>query len=123
MEYRPNQSNNAMPSAILPSVIPVQRVLPDALAAVLRDVPLSPEKVAFAWRTAVGPAVARATEVELRQGVLRVRAQDAAWQREVERSAGLIRVRLETLLGTGIVRGLDVSLQGNARLNTRRSTQ
>ena len=38
---------------------------------------------------------------------LHVRAQDAAWRREVERSATLIRARLESLLGPGIVRGLD----------------
>ena len=82
--------------------------MPAALAAVLRRAPLTPEKVAFAWRTAVGPAVDRATTVELKGRVLHVRANDAAWQREVERSAALIRTRLATLLGDDIVRGLDV---------------
>jgi hypothetical protein len=38
-----------------------------------------------------------------------VRVQSAQWQREVERSAGLIRARLDALLGAGVVRGLDVS--------------
>lgn len=82
--------------------------MPAALATVLRRAPLTPEKVAFAWRTAVGPAVDRATTVELKGRVLHVRANDAAWQREVERSAALIRTRLATLLGDDIVRGLDV---------------
>jgi hypothetical protein len=80
----------------------------DALAIILRNAPLTPEKVAFAWRTAVGPAVDRVTTVELKGRVLYVRAKDAAWQREVERSAALIRTRLATLLGDDIVRGLDV---------------
>jgi hypothetical protein len=82
--------------------------MPAALAAVLRRAPLTPEKVAFAWRTAVGPAVDRVTTIELKGRVLNVRAKDAAWQREVERSAALIRTRLAVLLGDDIVRGLDV---------------
>jgi len=79
-----------------------------ALAEVLRKAPLSAEKVAFAWRTAVGPAVDRVTTIELKGRVLHVRTKDAAWQREVERSAALIRTRLAVLLGDDVVRGLDV---------------
>lgn len=93
-----------------PAVIPVNALVSDALATVLRKAPLTPEKVAFAWRTAVGPAVDRVTTIELRGPVLRVRAKDAAWQREVERSAALIRIRLDALLGPGVVRGIDVTI-------------
>lgn len=91
-------------------MIPVHAFLPDAFAAVIRNVPLSPEKVSFAWRTAVGPAVARVTTVTLDGRVLRVRAQDAAWRREVERSASLICKRLESVLGPGVARSLDVTI-------------
>ena len=84
--------------------------MPGALAAILRKAPLTPEKVAFAWRTAVGPAVDRVTTIERKGKELQVRAKDAAWQREVERSAGLIRARLDALLGDGVVRGLDVTV-------------
>jgi len=83
--------------------------MPDALAAVLRRAPLTPEKVAFSWRTAVGPAVDKVTSVDLHKGVLHVRAKDATWQREIERSAVLIRSRLESLLGDGVVRYIKVS--------------
>ena len=83
--------------------------MPDALAAVLRRAPLTPEKVAFSWRSAVGPAVDKVTFVELRNGVLHVRAKDATWQREVERSAALIRTRLDSLLGERVVRYIEVS--------------
>ena len=82
--------------------------MPRVLSAVLRNAPLSPEKVAFAWRLAVGPALDKATDVALRQDVLYVRAKDAAWQREVERSAALIRSRLTDLLGEHVVRYIDV---------------
>ena len=89
-------------------MVPVGRILPDVLVSVLRKAPLSPEKVAFAWRTAVGPSLDRVTTIELVGRVLRVRARDAAWQREVERSAGLIRARLDTMLGPGIVDYIEV---------------
>ncbi len=82
----------------------------DALASVLRKAPLTPEKIAFAWRTAVGPSVDRATNVELDGVTLRVHAKDAQWRREIEHSAGLIRARLDLLLGAGVVRGLDVTI-------------
>jgi len=84
--------------------------MPDALATVLRKAPLTAEKVAFAWRTAVGPAMDRVTTIELKGSVLKVRTRDAAWQREIERSAALIRTRLDALLGTAVVKGLDVSV-------------
>ena len=90
-------------------MIPVKSVLPDALASILEKAPLTPEKIAFAWRMAVGPALDRATTIELQGRVLRVRAKDQAWQREVERSAGLIRARLAELLGTGVVGTIEVT--------------
>ena len=83
--------------------------MPEALAAVLRRAPLTPEKVAFSWRTAVGPAVDKVTSVHLRDGVLHVRARDTTWQREIERSAALIRSRLDGLLGEGVVRYIQVA--------------
>lgn len=88
--------------------MPVRDVIPEALAALVRQAPLTPEKVAFAWRSAVGPAIDSATAIQLRDRVLYVRARDAAWQREVERSAALIRSRLDTLLGERVVSYIEV---------------
>lgn len=85
--------------------------MPGALAAVLRKAPLTGAKVAFAWRSAVGPAVDSATAIELRDGVLHVVARDAAWQREIERSAAVIRTRLETVLGRDVVRYINVTVR------------
>jgi hypothetical protein len=84
--------------------------MPEALAAVLRKAPLSPEKVAFAWRTAVGASVDRVSSVRLDGHTLRVRTRDTSWQREIERSASLICARLDALLGKDVVRSLDVTL-------------
>jgi hypothetical protein len=89
-------------------VIPVHQVIPEAVAAIVRRAPLSPEKVAFAWRSVVGPAIDHATTVEWHDGVLHVKARDRAWQREVERSAALIRSRLDVLLGERVVRYIEV---------------
>jgi hypothetical protein len=89
-------------------MIPVHRVMPRALAAVLRQAPLSADKVAFAWRTAVGPAVDQATTVRLEGDVLVVDARDATWRREVERSAPLVHARLAALLGEDTIRTIRV---------------
>ena len=90
-------------------MIQVHRVIPEALAEILRKAPLSDDKVAFAWRSSVGPAIDRGTAVSLHDGVLRVVARDPAWGREVERSEALIRARLDSLLGRGVVRAIEVS--------------
>ena len=80
-------------------MIPAHEIAHLALATVLRRAPLSPEKVTLAWRMSVGAPVAQATSsVELREGVLLVTARDAAWRNEVERSAALIRRRVNDLL-------------------------
>jgi hypothetical protein len=97
-------------NGILPGVIPVADVIPDTLASVIRKAPLTPEKLAFAWRLSVGPAIERATTIDLRNGVLYVAARDLAWRREVERSAGLIRRRLQALLGADVFKALDITL-------------
>jgi predicted nucleic acid-binding Zn ribbon protein len=93
-------------------VVPVHDVIPAALASVVRGAALTPEKVAFAWRRAVGPALDQASRVELRGKVLLVRARDAAWQREIRRSSALITSRLQALLGEQTVREISVTREG-----------
>jgi predicted nucleic acid-binding Zn ribbon protein len=86
-------------------MVPAHTTIPRVLAEVLRKAPLCPEKVAFAWRAAVGPAVARVTTVSLDgEGVLHVASPDRHWATEVRRSSKLIVARLEGLLGAGTVR-------------------
>ncbi len=82
--------------------------MPGALATLLRDAPLSPGKVAFAWRAAVGPALERVTSVRLDGRTLIVDATTAQWAREVSRSVTVILPRLQTLLGAEAVTGISV---------------
>jgi predicted nucleic acid-binding Zn ribbon protein len=88
-------------------VVPAHKAIPAVLAEVLRKAPLCPEKVEFAWRAAVGPAMARVTHVTLgSDGVLHVTSREAHWNTEVKRSSKLILARLEALLGAGVVKRL-----------------
>jgi len=91
-------------------MVPVHDVLPAVLAEILRKAPLTPEKVGFAWRQTVGATIDRVTMVDLRDGVLTVRARDAAWKREVERALPVLRPRLEAALGPNVVRRIEVNV-------------
>ena len=97
---------------MVPLMIPVQQVMPSALASVLRLAPLTPEKVAFAWRTAVGAAVDRASSVELRGSTLVVVVKSEQWRHEVARSSPLIRSRVNFVLGDGVVTWIDIQSEG-----------
>jgi len=83
-------------------------LIPDALIHILRDVPISGGKVEFAWRTAVGPAIGRATSVKLVERVLLVDATSAQWSREVMRSSPIILHRMQELLGSEAVERIEV---------------
>jgi len=87
---------------------PIHNAIPGALAQLLRDSALSPGKVSFAWRAAVGTAMERVTSVRLDGGTLIVEAASAQWAREVSRSAGVILTRVQTLLGADEVTGISI---------------
>jgi hypothetical protein len=85
-------------------VIKANQVLPGVVGDVIRKAPLSDEKVAVAWRLAVGPAVAKSTTVRLADGgTLYVTAESKAWIDSVRASIGLIRSRLAHVLGEDVV--------------------
>jgi hypothetical protein len=87
---------------------PLSSALPGALAELLRGAPLSPGKVAFAWRAAVGPALERETSVRLEGGTLIVDAATRQWASEVRRASSTILRRMDTLLGPDVVKELSV---------------
>ena len=87
---------------------PISQAVPGALVELLRGAPLSPGKVSFAWRAAVGTALERVTSVRLDGRTLVVEAASTQWAREVSRSAGVILTRVQTLLGAGAVTGISV---------------
>jgi hypothetical protein len=89
-------------------VIKANQVMPGVVAEVIRKAPLTDEKVSFAWRLAVGPAVDKATTVRLdEQGTLHVSAEAAAWLDGVRQSVGLIRSRLAHYLGENAIKRID----------------
>ena len=90
-------------------MIPVRHVTSAVVIDLLRRQPLSAAKVKFAWEVAAGPAIARATTVELSaDGAVLVKATTPAWTREVERSSGLLLTRLREMLGTETVKRITV---------------
>jgi hypothetical protein len=94
-------------------MVPVHQCIPAAIATLLKRQPYSDAKLLFAWRTAVGPAIDRATRVRLvGRATLVVEAADQHWQAEVERAQPLILARLETLLGESVVKRLSVIVGG-----------
>jgi len=87
---------------------PLAQAIPRAVATLLRDTPMSPGKLAFAWKTVVGPAMDRGTFVRLDGRTLLVDARTAAWAKEVSRSSPIILKRLQTLLGREVINELNV---------------
>lgn len=103
---------------------PISDAVPATIAALLARQPLSPAKVEFAWRVTVGPAIARATEVELApDGVLLVTTADRHWSREVESARALILARMVRLLGPDVVRLIVVRPPQAPRGKGRRESQ
>lgn len=84
-------------------------ILASILPGLLQKAPLTPEKVQFAWRAAVGPQLARATRVEWRERRIVVSADDRRWTDEVRRAAHLILPKLRVLLGEDNVTGLAIA--------------
>jgi predicted nucleic acid-binding Zn ribbon protein len=89
-------------------VLPIGQAIPGAVAELLRLSPLSPGKVDFAWRTAVGPAVQRVTAVRLENGVLIVDTSSRQWSLELTRSSPVILRRMQSLLGTDVIKEIAV---------------
>jgi hypothetical protein len=87
---------------------PLTQALPGALAALLRDVPISTGKVDFAWKAAVGAAVERVTSVRLERRLLIVEVPDQNWAREIAHSTPIILARLQTLLGRDAVTEIQI---------------
>jgi predicted nucleic acid-binding Zn ribbon protein len=86
-------------------MIPLQNFSSGVLAEIVRRQPASKYRTAFAWQLAVGPALARATTVELTDGgVLRVGALDQRWAAEIERERDTVLLKMQHLLGADQVK-------------------
>lgn len=90
-------------------MIPLQQFIPAVLAEIVRNQPPSAARTAFAWQLAVGQALARATNVDLQEGTLLVRARDARWAQEIRRAADTILPRMQQLLGPSAVTRIELA--------------
>jgi predicted nucleic acid-binding Zn ribbon protein len=90
-------------------MLPVQTIATSVMAELIRRQPASKERTAFAWSIAVGPALSRATTVDLRNARLFVTARDPRWALEIERANDTILKRVQLLLGPEAVRGIYVN--------------
>jgi predicted nucleic acid-binding Zn ribbon protein len=88
-------------------MIPLQSFSSGVLAEIVRRQPASKERTNFAWQLAVGQAVARATTVELTDGVLTVRAVDRRWIQEIERARGNVIQKMQQILGADQINRID----------------
>ena len=80
-------------------MFPVQNIASGVLAGIIRRQPASRERTSFAWSVVAGPAVGRATTVDLRGGILYVTPKDSRWARELHRAGDTLLTRLQALLG------------------------
>lgn len=80
-------------------MVPLQSFTSGVLAEIVRRQPASKERTNFAWQLAVGQALARATTVELKDGVLTVRALDERWIREIARARDRVLGKMRQILG------------------------
>jgi hypothetical protein len=87
---------------------PLAQAIPRVLAELLRGSPLSPGKVDFAWKAAVGPAMERVTRVRLEGHTLLVEAHTPHWTREIARSSRIILKRMQVLLGEDVIQEISI---------------
>ena len=93
----------------------IQQFSHAVLEDIVRRQPSSPARTTFAWQLVVGPALAKATSVELVDGVLTVRSSDERWTLEINRARGMVLARLQHLLGADTVTSLRIERQPDAR--------
>jgi predicted nucleic acid-binding Zn ribbon protein len=89
-------------------MIPVHDFSTSVLAQIVRRQPQSPARTNFAWQLAVGQAVARATTVQLKDGVLIVRAVDRRWLREIDPMRANVLEKLQQILGKDQIVRIDL---------------
>lgn len=83
---------------------PIGQILPRVVTDLVRASPLSPGKVDFAWRAAVGTSMSRVSSVRLEKDVLLVEAQTPHWAAAIMRASPIILERLRGTLGPETVR-------------------
>jgi hypothetical protein len=90
--------------------------MPGALETLLRQAPLSDDKLAFVWRSIVGKALDRVTTVRLGgPATLVVDVRDERWRVEIARAEPRILERLARVLGRDAIRRLRIVVDTRAQ--------
>jgi predicted nucleic acid-binding Zn ribbon protein len=89
-------------------MLPIQRFSSSVIADVIRRQPASPARTTLAWQLAVGTVLARATTVELSEGVLTVHSPDPRWALEITRARDVVLGRVQHYLGAAHVKTLRI---------------
>jgi predicted nucleic acid-binding Zn ribbon protein len=89
-------------------MFPIQHLSSGVIAEVIRRQPSSPARTTLAWQLAVGTALARATTVELSEGVLTVHSPDPRWTLEITRARDVVLGRVQHYLGAAHVKRLRI---------------
>jgi hypothetical protein len=102
LDYRALDPTTPEPAhlCMLTAVVPVDRILPGGVTALIASQPHSRGKVEAAWHMAVGGPMARlSTPVRDNQGVVYVRAADAGVAGQLDMHRRVIEARLREVLG------------------------
>ena len=89
-------------------MLPIQHLSSGVIAEIIRRQPSSPARTTLAWQLAVGTALARATTVELSEGVLTVHSPDPRWTLEITRARDVVLGRVQHYLGPAHVKTLRI---------------
>jgi predicted nucleic acid-binding Zn ribbon protein len=91
-------------------VEPIQDYLHALAAKLVRDAPLSAEKVRCAWEMAVGAGLARVSQAQAEaDGTLRITVDDLRWKREIAKGQALILQRVQAAHGPTVAKRLVVT--------------
>src|SRR5262245_52757594 len=89
-------------------MLPLGTAIPGAITELLGKTPMSPGKVEFAWKAAVGPAFAKVSSVHLEGTELVIDPATTHWAQEIRRASPLILRRLQSIVGAGAVTKLAI---------------
>jgi predicted nucleic acid-binding Zn ribbon protein len=88
---------------------PLQQTSYTTLRTLLAGQPTSAAKMTFAWQIVAGVSLARHAQPQwIGDGVLRLRAESAAWARELRLSRDVLIERLNELLGRDVITRLEI---------------
>ncbi len=99
----------------------IAKIIPQLLRLAQHSEEFAESACAFAWRASVGGAISRVSlPGRLYRKTLKVTVIDETWKRQLERMSGQILFKMNGLLGTAVVTGLEFGVDAEAIRQTHR---